>query len=179
MICVLLNLFRCALQPRMWSLMVNILWGLEKNMRVEYLTFNYGTPLLFVSWLQRAANGSLRVWSSGSEQGTGWRGHRRRDVGLPGAASLLLTTTLLGARGLCATRRPQLSQGRVSILDARAHSLRVQLTWGTSKCLKTGLCFCDPQTTWSEKSKVKNIVHIHHMFTKEEKYTHLCLLTQA
>lgn len=43
--------------------------------------------------------------------------------------SASLTTTFLSAWGLCTTRWPQLSQGGIPVLNTRAHSFRVQLTW--------------------------------------------------
>lgn len=96
--------------------------------------------------------------------GTALRAGAARLCGgaLPARAPATLTAAVLRAGGLGATWGAQLPQGRVSVLDAGAHPLGVQLTWGTSRSSEKVLCFCAPQKNMLSEKKVQNIVYLCH-----------------
>lgn len=136
---VLLNVFRCVVWPRMWSVLTSAPCKLEKNVysKAKNKLLIMQSPLLFIMQLQKATTSTSKpVWAMGGKERAGLR-----VTGLPQRERLparwaASAATFLCARGLCTARGPQLSQGRISILDTGAHSFWVQLTWGSSKSLE-------------------------------------------
>lgn len=106
------------------------------------------SPLLSIMQLQKATTASSvnPVCGSGWETGQVWGRQDCCHVGTYLRTRTASAAALLRARGLCTARGPQLSQGRISVLDTWAHSLWVQLTWGSSKSLEKVFMFL-----WSPK----------------------------
>lgn len=132
----------------MWPVLMSAPCEREKNVQAtaENGPLAMQSPILSIMQLQKAMAASpvSPAWGSGWETG-----QARQDccnVGTYLRARNASAAALLRARGLCTARGPQLSQGRISVLDTWAHSFWVQLTWGSSKSLEKVFMFL-----WSPK----------------------------
>lgn len=146
---VLLNVFRWVLWLRMWSVLTSAPCKLEKNVysTAKNKLLIMQSPLLFIMQLQKATTSTAKpVWALGGKERAGLRATGLPQRGCLPALWAASAATLLCTRGLCTARGPQLSQGRISILDTGAHSFWVQLTWGSSKSLEKVFMFL-----WSSK----------------------------
>ena len=73
---VLLNVFRCVVWPRMWSVLTSAPCKLEKNVysKAKNKLLIMQSPLLFIMQLQKATTSTSKpVWAMGGKERAGLR----------------------------------------------------------------------------------------------------------